>query len=474
VSSARRSWAAALAVTALTVTALAAAALGSGCAGRGPRPAAPPPADPPSLVVELDAAQRRRIAQNSPIPPPPPDPTNRYADDPRAALLGQALFFERRLSERGDTSCATCHVPDTGFTDRSVHRVAPGEHLRKTPTLLHVGHQRWFGWDGRQDSLWAQALAPLEAAREHASSRLHVVRVIHRDPLLRGAFAAVFGEWPDLSALAAHPEHARPVRGSPDHPHQRAWEELGAPLQARIDALFAQVGKALAAYERQLVGGPAPFDRFAAGLARGDGELVAALGPAEQRGASLFFGRANCHLCHNGPLFSDLEFHDTLLPFADDDHPDRGRHLGIDLLREDPFNGRGAHSDAPESLEGRKLTFLPRKPHQYAEFKTATLRALGPGPFMHRGDFASLAAVLRHYATLESARQNAHGGERILVPLDLGPQDLTDLEAFLRSVESTPPPAELLAPPAAERLAALAAEGIAALAAEGTMPPSQN
>ena len=434
---------------------LAAGIAAAACHGpvEPPTPEGPDPRAGAALEVDLDAAQRRRIAAASPLPPPPADPTNAWADDPDAALVGRALFFDPRLSERGDTSCSKCHDPTAGFTDGSVHVVSPGDHLRRTPSLLNVAHNRWFGWDGRQDTLWAQALAPLEAAREHASSRLHVVKVLRRDPILRGAFEAVFGPLPPLTGIDAAPEHARPVVGQPDHPHQRAWDALPAATRAEVSTVFARVGKALAAYERRLLSGPAPFDRFARGLADGDPEAVAALSPEAQAGAALFFGRANCFACHDGPLFSDKEFHDNLLPFTDEGRPDRGRHLGIELVKRDPFNALGRHSDAPESATARKLEFLPDRPRQFAEFKTPGLRDLGEGPFMHRAEFATLEEVVHHYATLDGARIDRHGGERILRPLDLTAAEQRSLVAFLASLRGPAVDPAWTRPPTARELA---------------------
>jgi cytochrome c peroxidase len=412
---------------------------------------------PATLSVELDADQRNRILRASPLPPPPADPTNAWADDPDAATLGQYLFFDERLSERGDTACATCHDPARSFSDGSVHLVSPGDHLRRTPRLVDVAQNRWFGWDGRHDTLWTQALAPLEAAREHGGSRLHVVNVLRRDPILRPSFEAVFGPLPPFEGIDGVGEHARPVPEDPDHPHQRAWDALPEGTRAEINRVFAQVGKALAAYERRLSSEPTPFDRFASGLRSGDADLVAALDERAQAGAELFFGRANCHACHDGPMFSDLEFHDNLLPFTDAGRPDRGRHLGMQLVRENPFNAQGAYSDAAESRTARKLEFLPARPRQYAEFKTPGLRNLDSGPFMHRGELADLDAVVRHYATLDGARIDSHGGERILKPLDLDVEDQAALVAFLESLRGGEPPQELLEQPSSAAIRQIAA-----------------
>ena len=407
------------------------------------------------LPIEMDPQRWALVSLGSPVPPLPADPTNAVGDDPRAALLGRALFFDARLSDDGQTSCATCHIPERGFDDGEIHRVAPGDHLRRTPGLLNVGHLRWLGWDGRKDSLWSQALGPLEAAREQNTSRVHVVRTVVEDVELAPAFEALFGPLPPLPGLAQADPLARPVWRDDAHPSSIAWAALDEDLREQIDSVFADVGKAIAAYERQLVSGPAPFDRFVEAVESGDPDAARLLEPAALRGLDLFFGRANCHTCHNGPLFTDYEFHDTLLPFEDDGRPDRGRHLGIELVRDDPFGGLGAFSDDPRASGAQKLRFLPRRPHQYAEFKTPSLRNLGQGPFMHRGEFETLGDVLRHYNELVGARRNAHGGEAILVPLGLDEGQLGDLEAFLGSLRGELPPRHLWAPPTSAELAGL-------------------
>ena len=102
----------------------------------------------------------------------PDDPTNPYDTDARAAHLGRWLFFDAGLSIDGEMSCASCHLPDRAFQDGRA--VAPGTlHLgRNTPTVVGSARRRWFFWDGRADSLWSQALHPLEGEAEFASDRV--------------------------------------------------------------------------------------------------------------------------------------------------------------------------------------------------------------------------------------------------------------------------------------------------------------
>ena len=149
--------------------------------------------------ARLEESEVARVLRMSPLPPPPPDPTNAHADDLAAARLGQALFYDERLSKNGDVSCATCHQPDRAFTDGQAQGRAMARVDRNTPTVINSAHNRWFFWDGRSDSAWAQALGPLEDPREHGGSRLQFGHVIDRDPRLRELYVEVFGSWPALS-----------------------------------------------------------------------------------------------------------------------------------------------------------------------------------------------------------------------------------------------------------------------------------
>ena len=101
------------------------------------------------------------------LPPLPNDPSNAVADDPRAAELGHALFFDTRLSLNGGVSCATCHQPERKFTDGLVKGQAIGTSNRHTPSIIGTAYSPWLYWDGRRDSQWSQALSPLEDENEH-------------------------------------------------------------------------------------------------------------------------------------------------------------------------------------------------------------------------------------------------------------------------------------------------------------------
>ena len=406
----------------------------------------PRQADEPVTFTEVEL---RRLLQHSPLEGPPADPTNRVADDPRAARLGQRLFFDPRLSANGEISCATCHLAEKGLADGKPLAEGLGTATRHAPTLWNVAWQRWYFWDGRVDTLWGQALQPLEHPVEMGSSRTALARRVATDPLLRGEFEAVFGPLPAQLDAITLPEQARPVPDDPDHPHARAWQALGDARRAAVEAVAVDALKAIAAYERLLVSRRAPFDVFVEGLREDDPARVAALSPAAQRGAALFVGRAGCRSCHSGPTFSDGEFHDLMLPPLDGGRPsDPGRYAGIERLLIEPLRSAGPHSDDPEGEKARALARLARGPQTFAELKTPTLRNVArTAPYMHQGQLATLDDVLHFYSTLEGQVPTGHHEETILVALELTDAERADLKAFLEALtDESLDPALLAAP----------------------------
>lgn len=393
--------------------------------------------------VVFSASERRILLELSPVPEPPRDPSNAYEMDARAARLGQALFFDARLSLDGSVSCATCHEPEKSWTDGKALGAGLSGLPRHTMTLWNVAGSRWFFWDGRKDTLWSQALGPLEDPREHGTSRLAIAHLLADDTGYRRAYGDVFGALPELAGL---PAHGRPVAGEPEHEHQVAWNTLAAEQQSAVTRAFVNVGKAIAAFERRLVSRAAPFDRFVAGLRDGDAAKLAALTPAAQRGAALFVGKARCVLCHDGPLFSDLEFHDNRTPVGEEGG-DPGRKLGIRRLRADPLAGSSAWADDGGESGRRKVKPLIDDSHGGKQFKTPTLRNVArTAPYMHEGQFATLAEVVHFYSTLERATPEL-GGERLIQVLGLGANEETELVAFLESLTDESLPPELLGPP---------------------------
>ncbi|MCH2162940.1 MAG: hypothetical protein MK085_13860 [Phycisphaerales bacterium] len=381
-------------------------------------------------TVALDEKVKRRVLRASPLPPMPADPTNRVADLPEAAQLGQSLFFEERLSGTGTFSCATCHDPARHFADGRQLSMAISEGTRHTPSLLNVGHHRWITWDGRSDSLWAQALRPMEHPDEMGGDRVAVARLMGSDPQLRSAYEEIFGAFPlDVDAL---PLRARPGE---DAELAEAWASLDPEVQESVMEVMANVGKALAAYQRKLESRDAPFDRFVTAL-RGNQSTEGLLSPQAQRGMALFFGVAECWECHAGPLFSDGEFHNIGVPPTGGGLPrDPGRFLGSRIVKSDPFNAAGPFSDAREGDWATTVRGTRIDPDTWGAFKTPSLRGVAKTPpYMHAGQFQSLEEVVRFYSTLEGAVQLDHHQEQVLSPLNLSEEQISALVAFLESL----------------------------------------
>lgn len=403
----------------------------------------------PDERMRYTAEELAAIYRHSPLGRPAPDPTNAVADLAAAARLGQALFYDARLSANGQVGCVTCHQPARAFTDGLPVAKALGTGTRNTPSLLNIAFGQWFFWDGRSDSQWSQALQPLENPREAGSDRLHVLHVVFADPVLRAAYQAVFGPLPPLDE-GRFPAHARP---DPD-PHSAvsaAWRDMAAADRAAVNRAYGNLGKAIEAYERRLVSGDSAFDRYVSGLRSGDEAAREALSPAAKRGLKLFVGAAHCELCHAGPAFSDGQFHNLGLPLLPGAALDPGRSGGIEQLKADPFNSAGAFSDSAGAAARQRLQFLPAPHSMLGAFKTPSLRSVAlTAPYMHDGRFATLQQVLDFYAAAPRSDQGHWIGRREKT-LDLIPHltasQKQDLIAFLRSLTSPPPPAGLLGPP---------------------------
>lgn len=315
------------------------------------------------------------------------DPSNRFADRADAAAIGAALFDDRTLSASGNTACASCHVPTQGFADaRSVSREA-GVGARNAPSVLTSARRRNFFWDGRADALWTQALGPFENDAEFASARGAVVkRAVTR--FTPAQWASTFGEplWsPDELATIA--DDARPGRPS--------WNALPDALRNRVDRSYANVGKAIAAFERTLSSKPTRFDAFL------DGDK-AALSPDEKEGLSRFVING-CAQCHWGPDLTDDAFHVTRFPSAS--VPDVGRSAGLQEAARAQFTRGSAWSDAPEAAPAAANE---SSAHLVGAFKTPSLRAIADtAPYGHAGNLATLEEVLKLYANHGAPQSDA-------------------------------------------------------------------
>ncbi len=355
------------------------------------------------------------------LEPAPPDATNRVADDPRAARLGERLFFDTRLSADGAVACGTCHQPARGFQDGTALGRGVGLTAKRTMPIAATSRAPFLFWDGRKDSQWAQALGPLESAVEHGGTRGQYAHVIARQ--YRAEYEALFGPLPDLSAV---PASAGPAGNAVE---VAAWKALGDEQRDAVTQVFVNAGKAIAAYERRIEFGATRFDRYADAITRRerrDGILTS----DEVAGLKLFIGKANCTQCHNGPLFTNNEFHNTgVRPLAGLPIDD-GRLTGASAVLKDEFNCRSRWSDSRSAC--RELEYLVTNDHHLqGAYKVPSLRNVAErAPYMSAGQFATLEQVLDHYPRAPAAPT----GRTELRPQRLNAGELRQLEAFLRTL----------------------------------------
>ncbi len=427
---------------------------------------------------DVTPGQRALLATLSPavLPPAPPDRSNRFADDPAAARLGQELFFDPsfagplvdgdndgksaalgRVGDTGRVACAGCHVPSSGFVDtRSLGKsisLGAGWGVRRAPSLLDVGQNRLFTWDGRHDALYNQVFAPLESPVEMNTSRLYVAEQLARS--YRAKYEAVFGKMPPFDdparfpALSARDTGCQPKNGVPattctgtSHgvPGDRAeYDGLSEADRQAVNRAVVNFGKALGAYERRLACGPSRFDQWMHGRAD-------ALTESERRGAALFVGKGRCVSCHSGPFFSDRRYHNVgvapvKVGFSPADVGDKGAVDGIAAAIADPLSTRGAYSDGDD----RRLP-AAATPDLVGAFETPKLRCVSRRPsFLHTGRLHSLVQVVHFF------NQGGDGpgmvGTNELKPLGLGNDEEQDLAAFLEALDGPGPDAALLKPP---------------------------
>ncbi len=364
-------------------------------------------------LLDFTTDERMRILAHGPWPAATPvDRSNRAERRPATVAWGRKLFFDTRLSADGRVSCASCHQPAQAFQDawsrtggalaaapQNLTTLRAGQ--RNTPSLLGSAHQRWWGWDGAHDSLWAASLAPLLASAE-------------------------MGHTP--ATLATR------VRGAADLAagYRRAYRQRVPHDDERV---AVDVAKALAAWQATLRLPRTPFDEFRDALARHDRRAAARYPAAAQRGLRLFIGEGRCFFCHTGPGFSNGEFADIGVPFFVPGGVDAGRHQGLLQLQASPYTRLGRFNDAgtadPRAVATRHVVLEPR---HFGEFKVPGLRQLArSAPYMHNGSLATLQDVVRHYSELNEERLHADG-ERVLRPLKLDADQRADLEAFLRSL----------------------------------------
>lgn len=283
-------------------------------------------------------------------------------DNPLTAAkieLGKQLYFDPRLSRDSTVSCASCHDPAKGWSngERFATGVRGQKGGRSAPTIINAAYGHLQFWDGRAEQLEGQALGPIQNPIEMDMTLDEVVQRLNGIDGYRRQFENVFGTSVTAEGIA----------------------------------------KAIASFERTVLSGDAPYDRYMAGD-------KSALSPTAERGREVFFHKAHCSACHTGANFTDLAFH----------------NIGVGMDAEEPDVGRRAISN----LEG-----------DHGAFKTPTLREIAKSaPYMHDGRYQSLEEVIDHY--IKGGTANDYLDEEIY-PLKLTAGQKADLIAFLTEALSS-------------------------------------
>ncbi|MFY3329205.1 cytochrome-c peroxidase [Achromobacter xylosoxidans] len=323
---------------------------------------------------------------------------------PAVVALGQMLFFDTRLSRKGEVSCASCHQPQRAFTDGLP--LAMGEdklmgRRRSTPLYAAPFAPRLF-WDGRAASLKEQVMGPLHDPREMNHDAAGAVARLRQTDMYPPRFLEAFGGAPAAASPAT--ASASPTVASASSAATSTASTTASTPASAIDA--DRLARALAAYVASLRPEKTRFDDFLAGRAD-------ALDDTELLGLHLFRTQARCMNCHNGPLLTDHQFHNIGLSFYGRRNQDLGRYEAT------------------------------RDPADLGRFRTPSLRNVAQaGPWMHNGLFPDLRGLLRMYNAgmgreappadppdPHAPRKSAH-----IKPLDLSPAEIDALLAFLKTL----------------------------------------
>jgi len=357
----------------------------------------------------------------------PIDSSNAVADNPQAAEFGRQLFFDERFSHNSKISCATCHIPDLFFTDGLTTAAGAQAGVRNTPTVVGTAHSPWQFWDGRSDSQWSQALAPLENDLEHAGSRNQFAHTIFNDKNYRKRYEKLFGPMPNLSDKQRFPEIASQ---NSNKELSSSWETMTSKDQKAINIVFVNLAKSLAAYQRLLQPAASRFDHYIESIVNDDSKYSTSLNKNEIAGLKLFIGKAQCINCHNGPLLTNNEFHNTGILSAARQLPSLGRAEGLRIVLSDPFNCQGNFSDA-KAENCANLRFIKTGDELIAAHKVPTLRNIEQtAPYMHAGQISTLQEVIEHYNLAPLAMV----GHNEIKPLNLSRKEQKQLTQFLHSL----------------------------------------
>jgi len=350
-----------------------------------------------------------RFAQNPPLGlPPVPVPAGNPLTRPKIDL-GRKLFFDRRLSINDTFACATCHIPEQGFTNNEM-RTAVGVEgrsvLRNSPTLYNSAYLTRLFLDGREFSLENQVRQPITAHNEMAApSSGWVVNKIKRMQDYDGLF-------------------------------EQAFEGAGPSILT--------VGQALASYQRTLLAADSPFDRWHFG------NQPNAVDDAVKRGFSVFSGKGRCIVCHtvskDHALFTDNKFHNTGLGYAVSFDKEIGPETQSKTTRVQLAPGVFVDVDNKkiEAVTQQKLPNdlglyrVTENPNDRWKFRTQGLRNIAlTAPYMHNGQLSTLREVIDFYDRGGVANELL---SPLISPLGLNTQEKQDLEAFLHSLTGSTVP----------------------------------
>ncbi len=366
--------------------------------------------------------------------PLPDSLSNEFADNPKAVSFGKKLFFDNKLSSNGKVACATCHIPDYNFTDALPVAHGIKDTTRRSMSLAGMAYSPWLFWDGRTDSLWAQALGPLENPLEHGISRAKCLFII-RDHY-NYQYQELFGIVPKYSDKSISP-NARPATDDPEI--QALWDVIPEDKQLEINRLFVNIGKSIAAYVRTIQYGPSTFDHYVKALLKDETDTLKTIYTQDEAvGLKLFISKGQCIRCHNGPLLTNNDFHNVGVPVPSNLPSDPGRAPAIKMVRTNEFNCLGMYSDAsPGDCNELKYMDTDEKKYEKA-FKTPSLRNVAERPpYMHAGQFGSLSEVLKFYQ--QNSLQNIKQPEMNLEISHgtLSDEELRLIESFLKTLSGT-------------------------------------
>jgi cytochrome c peroxidase len=414
--------------------------------------------DPEPCGIEaLSSAERAALAALGPLPvTPPADSTNQYADNPKAAALGQRFFFDKAFSgklaiasdlgaidEVGKVACSSCHLGESMEDHRSmppeVSRGA-GVHARNAPGMVNSSFYKWTNWAGRFSAQWELPLPVSESGLIMNGNRLAIAhRIAAR---YKAEYEAIFGTLdPELGTTTStrFPPSGKPKPVTEPPTADGPWELMQPADRTIVMRVWVNFGKALHAYTRKLVSRNSAFDQWLGG------ECDAISSQAE-RGALLFAGKAGCTNCHSGSHFSDDGFHNLGVPQGVPMAVDQGRFSdGVALLTAAVNSANTTYSDDPAAGAARLVGLTNPMPESArGTFRTPNLRGVAEtAPYMHSGQLATLEAVIDFY--------DAGGGtpvtgtkDSMMVPLGLTAGEKSDLAAFLRTLTGEPFPASFL------------------------------